>query len=383
MRNRARSGSPEPFQRKDGRWCVAVQNGVGSRAYRKRAYLYASSRSEAIELRDELVRARAAGNRPADRRLSVGAYARSWLDGLQVRPRTAESYRSTIEHHVLPSLGPIALSALTAVEIREMVTGLLRHGVGRRTSAYALTVLSVSLNQAVRDGLIARNPAASVARPQPAPRPSVYLDAAAAVRFMTAIAGDRLEAFYLVAMATGGRRGELLGAFWPDFDLEARQLTIRRTLVYRPGDAYEFGEPKTARSRRVVPLPIMAVNALRAHDLRQKRERLTAGPRWLGDPKAPLVFATRTGRPLAGGTISHALTRHLSQAGLPHQRLHDLRHGYASILLAEGVSLRVIQELLGHATIATTSDIYSHISPGNLEAADAFDRAIERARQVS
>jgi integrase len=383
VRERARPGAPEPFQRKDGRWCVAVQLGVGSRQYRKRTYLYGSSKTEVTQRRDELRDAQRAGGRPADRRLSVGAFARAWLDGLQVRRRTEESYRSTMERHVLPSLGSIALSGLSAVEVREMSARLLRDGVGRRTVAYALTVLRVALNQALRDGLIARNPATSVARPKPAVRRPVYMDAAAAVRFMDAIVGDRLEALYLVAMATGLRRGELLGTFWSDVDLENRQLTIRRALVYRPGDAYEFDAPKTDRARRVVPLPMMAVEALRLHESRQKRERLAAGPSWQGDPKAPLMFATKTGRPLAGATVTHALTRHLKRAELPHQRLHDLRHGYASILLAEGVSMRTIQELLGHTTMSTTSDIYTHIAPAPLDAADAFDRALDRARKTA
>lgn len=126
-----RNSLPEPYQLRDGRWRVAVQAGHGSREHRVRVYLSGSSKAIVEAKRDEWLKARAEGQRPPDRRLTVGTYLRRWLDSLTVRERTAESYRSTLERHVLPRIGGVLLAQLGPLDLDEMLAGMARSGVLR------------------------------------------------------------------------------------------------------------------------------------------------------------------------------------------------------------------------------------------------------------
>ncbi len=368
---------PEPTQRADGRWVIAVQVGRGSREFRSRRYLYGSSPTEVLAKRAKLLRDLDAGTRPADLRLTVGTYLVRWLGGLQVRPRTLESYEYSVRAHIAPRIGSISLSALTALDVDEMVAGLLRAGVGRRSVEYALTVLRVALNRAVRQGRLTINVALAATKPRVTAREARPLAPDEVLRLLDAVAGDRLEAMWITAVALGLRRGELTGLMWKDIDIAAGTLTVARTLHYVPGQAFELREPKTRRSRRTLALPDVVAAALQDHRRRQLEERLQAGAPW---KVAELVFTTSEGGPLSGSTLVHALHRHCAAAGLPAIRFHDLRHTAASIMVAGGVPLRTVQEVLGHSTISITADVYTHIAPAPIEAAEAMQKVLGPGR---
>ena len=173
--------------------------------------------------------------------------------------------------------------------------------------------------------------------------------------------GDRLEALYQVVMALGLRQGEALGLQWDAVDLEAGALTVRRSLRRYEG-TYHLDDVKTARSRRTLALPEPLVAALRTHRDRQRFERLQAGAAWQGDDWN-LVFTRRDGRPLHGSYVTKRFQHHLARTGLPCRRFHDLRHGAATYLLAEGVPMRAVMDILGHSQMSTTADIYAHVLP--------------------
>ena len=131
---------------------------------------------------------------------------------------------------------------------------------------------------------------------------------------------------------------------------------------------------KTHRSRRVLVLPGVALQALAEHQERQRFERSGAGPKW---QESGHVFTMPTGGPIDPDYLRRCLKRLLKVASLPDIRFHNLRHSAASLLLAEGVPMRVIMETLGHSQISITSDLYSHVAPAlQQEAADAMDRAL-------
>jgi integrase len=138
-----------------------------------------------------------------------------------------------------------------------------------------------------------------------------------------------------------------------------------------------FVPPKSERSRRVLPLPVFLVDALRAHRVHQLEERLAGGERW---HDSGLVFTSRTGAPLDERNVTRIFQRFLAAAELPRVRFHDLRHSCASLLLAEGVAPRVVMEILGHSQISITMDTYSHVMPALSQ--DAVDRvaALVQAR---
>ncbi len=151
-----------------------------------------------------------------------------------------------------------------------------------------------------------------------------------------------------------------MGITWGDADLDAALLNIRRSLQ-RYGGAYHLDDVKTQKSRRTLALPEPLPDLLRQHRIRQLEERLAAGPLWEGD-EWDLVFSTVTGGPLSSRTLARAFKRNLQSADLRDIRFHDLRHGAASYAIAQGVPMKNVQALLGHATIAVTSDTYAHLT---------------------
>ena len=153
-------------------------------------------------------------------------------------------------------------------------------------------------------------------------------------------------------------------------------MTIQRSLQ-RVDGAWCFPEPKTTRSRRTIPLPGPVTAALREHRARQLQERLRLGPAWQGEAWGDLVFADEAGGPLSGFHVSRRFKALLKLAGLPEMRYHDLRHGAASLMAAQGVPARVAMEILGHSQISTTMNIYTHVAPElGREAADRIGAAL-------
>ena len=184
------------------------------------------------------------------------------------------------------------------------------------------------------------------------------------------IDGERLEAFYVLALTTGLRRGELLALRWDDLDLASRQLDVRRALQ-RVDGKLRIIEPKTPTSLRTVVLSKLAVRYLQEHKKRQDAERAARGDAWR---EHGLVFASTVGTPIEPGNVNRRWDELRSRAGLDRLRLHDLRHGCATFLLAQGVPARAIMEVLGHAEIGVTMNTYAHVLPQlRQEAADAID----------
>ena len=188
-------------------------------------------------------------------------------------------------------------------------------------------------------------------------------------QFLDHIRGDRLEALYSVALTMGLRQGEALGLRWRDVDLDRGHLRVANQLQ-RIDSQLVLVEPKTRGSRRTIVMPASIGVALRLH--RQRRDG--AGKSWTDEE---LVFSTPSGGPLEGTTVTRRFHELLEQAGLPQRRFHDLRHSCATLLLVQGVSPKVVQELLGHSDIAMTMNTYSHVIPEvRRDAADRMDDLI-------
>jgi integrase len=182
--------------------------------------------------------------------------------------------------------------------------------------------------------------------------------------------GERLEAFYVLALMTGLRRSELLALRWDDVDLGSRQLHVRRALE-RVGGKLQMVKPKTGSSVRTVVLPKIAARYLREHKKRQNAERLALGDAWR---EHGLVFASSVGTPIEPRNVNRRWDELRAKAGLDWLRLHDLQHGCASFLLAQGVPARAIMEMLRRSEIGVTMNTYAHLLPElRQEAADAID----------
>jgi integrase len=228
--------------------------------------------------------------------------------------------------------------------------------------------------------MVTRNVAALVELPRLAPRELRALSKEEADRFRDAVRGTRFEALFLLLLGTGMRPSEALGLMWPDLDLEAGSAAVRRVLPRRQkGDAPRFEEPKTVRSRRVIPLPPTVVRALVAHRKRQAAEKLKAGDAYADHG---LVFASRTGGWLDQGNI---VSRHFapavgraklderaeSETARPALRLYDLRHSHVTLSLRAGEPVHVVSARVGHASARMTLDVYAHALPADQAEAPA------------
>jgi integrase len=225
--------------------------------------------------------------------------------------------------------------------------------------------------------MVPRNVSTLVSPPRLRRPEAKFLTPEQARVFLESIRGHRLEGLFTVSMLLGLRPGEALGLHWRDVDLEAGRLVVRVAL-HRIDGRLQIDELKTARSRRSIPLPGLAIAALRAHRARQLEERLAAGDLWEEhDP----VLTTATGKPMTELVVARAFHRALARAGLPDPdlRFYDLRHTCASLLLAQGVHMRVVMEILGHSQIAMTMNTYSHVTAQlQRDAADQLDALFAR-----
>ncbi len=345
---------------------VGAYTGAGGR----RGVIYGSTRAE---VRDRLVvvqRDAQQGIAQTPARLTVDAYLDQWLDAVKpsLKPRTFESYSNLLRLHVRPRIGRIALAKLTPREVQALVNDRLAAGLSPRTVQYVHSVLRNALGQAEKWSLVGRNVARLVDSPRVRQVEIHPLTPDEARRLLAFVHGTRDEALYAVAIAMGLRQGEVLGLRWSDVDLEGGALTVRHTLQKMRGKT-ELVEPKTVKSRRTLSMPAPVLTSLRDHRRRQVEERLAIGEDW---QDLDFVFASAIGTPQDGSAVRHRFQRTLLKAGLPRQRFHDTRHACASFLLAQGVPLRVVQEILGHSRISTTADIYSHVLPTLQK--DAADR---------
>jgi len=378
----SRRGANEGTIRKraDGRWEARVIV-TGADGRRTRRSLLAHTRNEVRDKLTAAQRAEANGLPQPAERVTVGAFLDGWLrDSVRptVRPSTYRNYEAIVRVHLAPGLGHVPLARLTPQQVQAFLNAKSTGKLAPRTVAYLRAVLRQALGQAERWGLVTRN-AARLAEPPRVPRREVSpLSPDQARLFIEAIRGDRLEALYLVALGAGLRQGEILGLAWTDIDFEAATLTVRHALQRVDGQL-TLGEPKSVTSRRVVALPNLVVDALRAHRTRQRQGRLLAGSRWHDDPRG-FVFTTTVGTPMDGIAVTRRFQAILVSAGLPRQRFHDLRHACASLLLAQGVSPRVVMETLGHSQISLTLNTYSHVIPALGRAAAEHMDAVLAAR---
>ena len=308
---------------------------------------------------------------------------RHWLDAIEntIRPSTFRSYRATLRNHVLPHVGTVRLQSITGADLNAMYTRLSRSGrrdgmggLSPTTVRYVHVVLHRVLRDAVRWGMLNANPA-DRADPPRVVRSSEMATwtASELVAFLDSVRESRLNALWTLAATTGLRRGELLGLRWRDVDLDTQRLAVVQSLI---SVDYElmFSEPKTDRSRRSVALDSHTVRTLRAWRRRQTAERLRWGPDY---EDFGLVFTRDNGSPLHPDQISKRFGTLIRKAGLRRIRLHDLRHTHATLALAlaAGVHPKVVSERLGHSSVLTTLDTYSHAIPALQE--DAADRVAE------
>lgn len=306
----------------------------------------------------------------------MGEFLDEWLLEVakpRVRAWTFAAYEVHVRLHIKPAIGRLPLDKLTPQHVQFLLNEKLRQGLKPRTVRYMRGTLRTALNEAQKWGLVSRNAAALVDGPR-VERYKVHPFSPDEARILLhSVKGNRLEALYSVALTMGLRQGEALGLTWEDVDLRLGYLRIAKQLQRIHGSP-KLVEPKTERSRRTLALPPMIARHLQQHFVQQQREKVSAGPRWR---EHGLVFTTPIGTPLDGTAVTKQFHQVLERAGLPQRRFHDLRHSCATLLLVQGVSPRVVMDLLGHSQIGLTMNTYSHVIPDlSRDAANRIDQLL-------
>ncbi len=323
------------------------------------------------------------------RGLTLAAYAERWFEQEAVACSwslaTIANYRKYWRLYAAPRVGKLPLDQVTPAVLRELNAELAQSGradgkggLDGRTVLHVHRLLANMLSGAVRDELLARNPAAAVRAPKAPPPHGVALSAEYTARLLAA-AREHAPAWYVViltALGTGLRRGEIVALRWEDVDLGRGVLHVRRAAAQVTGKLI-YKAPKSDKGTRTVPLPAALVEELIRHKAQQATARLALGP---GYTDHGLVFATRTGAPRSLASFSGSFRDFLVRVGLEHTTFHTLRHTYASTLLSVGVEMYLTSALMGHAGIGTTINVYGHLMGG--EAQDAAERLDGALRKV-
>jgi integrase len=364
------------IQRTKGSWTIVLYLGRdegGNKRYRQ--HTIQGSKKDAEKERTRLLHALNTGTYLEPSRQRTGDYLHAWLRDYartHVAASTFEGYEKIVRLHLLPALGHIPLTRLGPQDIKAYYAQAQESG--RRSGKGGLSpttvlqhhrVLSEALKHAVEEGLLVNNPATRVRPPRKARHEMPVLDEPQLAKLLELVRGSRLCIPVLLAIATGLRRGEILALRWRNVDLKAGTLAVRQALE-STRDGLSFKQPKTQKSRRLVPLPPFAVEALREHRKRQAEERLRIGPAYKDHD---LVCAAPDGRPWDPDSFSPAFAKFVRRSGLPPIRFHDLRHSHATLLLKHGIHPKVVSERLGHSTVGLTLDTYSHVLPGLQEQA--------------
>jgi len=317
---------------------------------------------------------------------TLARWLRYWLSTrVGIRPTTRLSHTQYIERFLIPHLGTIRLAELTARQLTAFFAAVAqqtnRFGQPHTptTLAHIRTTLRAALNSAIRQGLIPDNPVRQVEFPSrrrahalvwtpgrvadwqaTGIRPTVAVwTPAQLAAFLDSVRPDRLYALWRLAALRGLRRGELAGLRWADLDLDHRQLVIVRARITAGYQVFE-GPPKSAASMRTIALDRHTIAVLRQHAYRQRQERHAAGHRW---HNTGYLFTNRHGDPLHPGFLTHRFAALVAAAGLPPVRLHDLRHGAATLAHLAGTDLKTISDQLGHSSIVVTADTYTSVLP--------------------
>jgi integrase len=365
-------------QRSKGSWEVCVDAGRNPTT-NKRVRHFETVRGTKREAEQRLAKLLVSvqqGNFVKPTRLTVAQFLEGWLRDYvrtNTAPRTAERYQEIVRVHLIPALGSVPVTALRPEHIQRYYTKALesgrrdgKGGLSAQTVHHHHRVLHAALKYGVKHGMLVRNIAEAVDPPRPKGKELVILGANEVQLILDTADKTPYYALFFTIAYTGLRRSEALALKWGDIDLEKSTLSVVQTLHQLRDGKYIFREPKSKRSQRQIALPPSLAILLWQHQLKQEYTLRQLGKSLM---PADLAFSHPDGRPLRPNSVTRAFQEIAESVGLKGARLHDFRHAHATILLQQGVHPKIVQERLGHSSVSTTLDIYSHVVPSLQEAA--------------
>ncbi|MHB1209564.1 MAG: site-specific integrase [Acidimicrobiales bacterium] len=371
------NGEGSIYQRSsDGRWLGVLSLGYGPDGRPRRKTVSAKTRGELVKKLKELQRHLDDGIPLPDTTLTVSQLFNSWYEDVlrhQVAPSASSNYKRIFDHHIIPTLGRRLVANLSAADVDRLISQKLDSGLSVSTVQRIRFVFAQAIDQGIRWGSVTRNVARLSRAPKAVRREGRTLTPEEARLLLDALKGHRHEVLYSLMLSTGLRRGEALGLKWQDYDEKAGVISIRRQLKLEGGKLIT-SDTKTTRSRRSINLPAQIVAKLQVHRRQQELAATTFPPEWV---PTDYIFTSLVGSPLDPRNLNRDFHDVCDKAGLGHWHPHELRHSAASLMLAQGVKLQVVSEVLGHASIRMTADVYGHIlAPDREAAAEAMNSVL-------
>ena len=364
MAKKRANGEGSIRKRKDGRWEGRYTAGhdpeTGKAIYKN---VLGKTQAEVKEKLKQAIGETQALDITKAGKYTVGEWMEVWFQDyakIKVRPSSHQTYQGYIHNHIRPNIGDIPLEKLTSLDLQKFYKKLLTEGrvdrveakgqpkgLSAKTVRNIHQILSSGLKLAQEQRLILTNPAEGCALPRVEHQEMKTLTTVQLASFFQEARESGVFELYYLELATGLRRGELLGLKWEDVDLERGDLRVRRQVSRINGEVVE-APLKTKNAYRTLPLAEDTVSVL-------KEQRKKVG-------NSPWVFPSPNGGPISPDSVLHMLHRVLKRAGLPKVRFHDLRHTFATLALQNGVDVKTVSGMLGHFSAGFTLDTYAHIT---------------------
>lgn len=365
------SGSYRKRKRADGShyWQITIElpkdpiTGKRVRKYRS----VDGGKKDAERAMHEYIRELEKGYYVTDSKITIYEWIDTWLEVYiepNVSPTTLSRYKGMIQRYIKPVIGHMQVQQLNTLAVQAWVNGLkVSPASGKEMSAatvkHAYHVLKGCMDKAVLAGIIPRSPCIGIMLPKGQKKPPVVYDEQQIKQLIAAAKGTEMELIIDIELCLGLRRGELLGLRWGDIDWDKNQIHIVNNRVVVDGKSV-VKDPKTESSRRTVDVPAQLIQKLHKHKMQCWANRLRLGEAYT---VTDYIIVHPDGKPIYPEYVSQLFTKLQKKADLPKCRFHDLRHLCASIMLMQGVNVKVAQEHLGHKDISTTMNIYSHVLP--------------------
>jgi integrase len=356
----------------DGLWMGVAHIGYDSSGKPLRKYVSSKKRPEVVKQLKELRRKIDDHQLLKEDGVNVSELFERWFNDVmrhQIAPSTFSNYQTVVRMHILPILGRKKLADLTVSDVDKLLSLKTDSGLSSSTVRRIRAVLAQCLDQAIRWELVHRNVATLSRSPKMLRHEGRTLSPEQARHLLETLRGHHNEALYALMLSTGLRRGEALGLQWGDFDRDTGVLRVSRQLK-REGSRLVTTDTKTSLSRRAVNLPMPMLKALLEHEARQRARKEQLGTAWVD---TGYVFTSSIGTPIDPRNLYREFQKVCRIAGLGDWHPHELRHSAASLMLAQGVKIQVVSQVLGHSSIRMTADVYGHLlDPDRQEAAQAM-----------
>jgi integrase len=375
------NGNGSVYQNKQGIWVAALPVGYDVETGNLRRKTWTAPTQKEVQAKLDAGRHQRDSGMPVLLpRQTVEQWCERWLEKVRTSRKhgTHQVYSWAVHEHIVPTIGRMQINQVTSEHIKRVIDRAERRGLLSSTRNNLLMATRNAFEAAVSEEIIQRNVAKQVAAPRIEQAERRLLTPAEVNHFLTTARGHRIEALWHFYARRGLRLGEGIGLMWKDIDWERQVIYVCRSVHDRPSPTH-VAETKTVGSNRTLPLADDMIELLHQHHTLQLELRLKMGGAW---KEQGLIFPTMFGKPTSCRYVEAAFRRLLRDAGLPHVRLHDLRHGFATNMAEEGVPPRTIMDLLGHTNLRTTLRVYTRaLESGKREATDQIDQAYRRGKK--